>query len=100
LEIGDPMRTYESIFIIDPELAEEERKELIEKLTRVAIDNEGQVESIEEWGLKRLAYEVKGNKEGFYVFFRLKAPLKAIAELERNYKLVDSVIRYLTVKLE
>lgn len=94
------MRIYESIFIIDPELAEEERKGLIEKLTKVATDNEGQVENIEEWGLKKLAYKVKGNKEGFYVLLKLKAPPTAISELERSYRLTDGVIRYLTVKLD
>ena len=91
------MNKYESIIIINPSVDEEGIKSLIKKFTDI-INNEGKVESVEELGKKRLAYEIKKNKEGYYTLFNFEAKPELIAELERNYRIEDNVIKFITVK--
>ena len=93
------MNTYESIIIINPSVDEEGIKSLIKKFTDI-INNEGKVESVEELGKKRLAYEIKKNKEGYYTLFNFEAKPELIAELERNYRIEDNVMKFITVKKE
>ena len=66
----------------------------------IIINNEGKVESVDELGKKRLAYEIMKNKEGFYVVFNFEAKPELIAELERNYRIEDSVMKFITVRKE
>ena len=75
------MNKYESVIIINPSVEEEGMKTLIQKFTDL-IDKDGKVEKVEELGKKRLAYEVKKNKEGYYVVFYFDANPQAIAEKE------------------
>ena len=93
------MNKYESVVIIDPSVDEEKVKELSQKFTDL-INKDGKVEKIEELGKKRLAYEVKKNKEGYYIVFNFEANPILIAELERNYRIIDEVIKFITVKAE
>ena len=93
------MNKYESVVIIDPSVDEEKVKELSQKFTDL-INNDGKVEKVEELGKKRLAYEVKKNKEGYYIVFNFEANPILIAELERNYRIIDEVIKFITVKAE
>ena len=93
------MNKYESVIIINPSVDEEGIKSLIKKFTDI-INNEGKVESVEELGKKRLAYEIKKNKEGYYTLFNFEAKPELIAELERNYRIEDSVMKFITVKKE
>ncbi len=93
------MNKYESIIIINPSVDEEGIKSLIKKFTDI-INNEGKVESVEELGKKRLAYEIKKNKEGYYTLFNFEAKPELIAELERNYRIEDNVMKFITVKKE
>ena len=93
------MNKYESIIIINPSVDEEGIKSLIKKFTDI-INNEGKVESVEELGKKRLAYEIKKNKEGFYVILNFEAKPELIAELERNYRIEDDVMKFITVRKE
>ena len=93
------MNKYESVIIINPSVDDEGIKALIKKFTDI-INNEGKVESAEELGKRRLAYEIMKNKEGFYVVFNFEAKPELIAELERNYRIDDSVMKFITVKLE
>ena len=62
------------------------------------INKNGKVESVEEMGKRKLAYEVKKNKEGYYVLFNFDAEPASIAELERNYRITDEIIKFITVK--
>ena len=89
------MNKYESVVIIDPAVAEEKVKELSQKFTDI-INNDGKVEKVEELGKKRLAYEVKKNKEGYYVVINFEANPELISELERNYRIMDEVIKFIT----
>ena len=93
------MNKYESIIIINPSVDEEGIKSLIKKFTDI-INNEGKVESVEELGKKRLAYEIKKKKEGYYTLFNFEAKPELIAELERNYRIEDNVMKFITVKKE
>ena len=93
------MNKYESIIIINPSVDEEGIKSLIKKFTDI-INNEGKVESVDELGKKRLAYEIKKNKEGYYVIFNFEAKPELIAELERNYRIEDSVMKFISVRKE
>ena len=93
------MNKYESVIIINPSVDEEGIKGLIQKFTDI-INNEGKVESVNEIGKKRLAYEIMKNKEGYYVVFNFEAKPELIAELERNYRIEDKVMKFITVKKE
>ena len=93
------MNKYESVIIINPSVDEEGIKSLIKKFTDI-INNEGKVESVNEIGKKRLAYEIMKNKEGYYTVFNFEAKPELIAELERNYRIDDSVMKFITVKKE
>jgi len=93
------MRKYEALFILKPELEEEKRNELIEKFKSI-IQNDGEVEEVNEWGNKKLAYEINKYREGYYVLINFKAGSDLPKELERNFRISDDVIRYLVVNLE
>ena len=91
------MNKYESVVIINPNVEEEKMKELVEKFTDI-INNDGKLEKVEELGKRKLAYEVKKNKEGYYLVFKFEANPDLIAELERNYRIIDEVIKFMTIK--
>ncbi len=91
------MNKYESVIIINPNVDEEGMKALISKFTDL-INSDGKVEKVDELGKKKLAYEVKKNAEGFYVVFYFEANTGLIAELERNYRITDEVIKFMTIK--
>jgi small subunit ribosomal protein S6 len=94
------MSIYESIFIINPNLADDETAAIIKKMQDVVTNQGGEMIKFEDWGKKKLAYEIKKQKRGHYAFFQFKGPATMISELERTYKLTDSVIKFITVKLE
>lgn len=96
---GEIMNQYESVIIINPSLEEEGVKNLVTKFTDL-INTDGKVESVEEMGKKKLAYEVKKNKEGYYVLVNFEAKPELIAELERNYRITDEVIKFIVVRKE
>ena len=85
------MNKYESVVIIDPAVEEDKVKELSQKFTDI-INNDGKVEKVEDLGKKKLAYEVKKNKEGYYVVINFEANPNLISELERNYRIMDEAI--------
>ena len=93
------MNKYESVIIINPSVDDEGIKSLIKKYTDI-INNEGKVESVDEIGKKRLAYEIMKNKEGYYTVFNFEAKPELIAELERNYRIDDSIMKFITIRNE
>ncbi len=94
------MHIYESIFIINPNLSDEETANTIKKMQEVVAKQGGEMLKQEDWGKKKLAYEIKKQKRGHYAFFQFKSAPAVVAELERTYKMTDSVIKFITVKLE
>ena len=93
------MNKYESVVIIDPAVEEDKVKELSQKFTDI-INNDGKVEKVEDLGKKKLAYGVKKNKEGYYIVINFEANPNLISELERNYRIMDEVIKFITIKAE
>ena len=93
------MNKYESVVIVNPNLEEESVKNLIKKFSDL-INTDGTVASVEEMGKRKLAYEIKKQKEGFYIVFKFEAKPELIAELERNYRITDEVMKFMVVKEE
>ena len=91
------MNNYESIIIINPNVEEEKMKALIERFTTL-INSDGKVEKVDEKKKKKLAYEIGKNKEGNYVVFDFTANPGLIAELERNYRITDEIIKFIVIK--
>ena len=91
------MNKYESIIIIGQDVEEEGINALISRFTDL-INTEGKVSDVVEMGKRKLAYDIKKNKEGFYVLFNFEAKPELIAELERNYRITDEVIKFITVR--
>ena len=91
------MNKYESVVIINPNVEENALKELIERF-QTLINTDGKVEQVNELGKKKLAYEIKKNKEGYYIVYDFEANPSLIAELERNYRITDDVIKFIVVK--
>ena len=91
------MNKYESVMIVNPTVEEDKLKELVKKFTDL-INTNGKVEKVDELGKKKLAYEIKKFDEGFYFVFYFEAEPTLIAELERNYRITDEVIKYLDIK--
>jgi small subunit ribosomal protein S6 len=94
------MELYESLFIIRPSITDEETNALIDKMKTVAEKTGAQFIKSENWGRKKLAYEVRRERKGTYVYFYFKAPNNTVGELERSYRLEDNIIKFLTVHLE
>ncbi len=97
---GESMRKYEVMYVIRPDLEQDPTKEVIEKFKNVITDNGGEIEKHEEMGKRRLAYEIEGYNEGYYVLMNMSVDPTLILELERVFRITDSVIRYLVVKDE
>ena len=92
------MNKYESVIIINPAVEEDRVKELTTKFTDM-INKDGKVEKADNLGKKKLAYPVKKNTEGYYVVFYFTANPSIIAEVERNYRITDDVIKFMTINV-
>ena len=91
------MNKYESVVIINPTVEEEGVKVLISKFSDL-INTDGKVEKVDELGKRKLAYDVKKFDEGFYAVFYFEANPDLITELERNYRITDEIIKFMTVR--
>ena len=91
------MNKYETVFIINPSVEEAGIKDLIQKFSDI-INNDGKVEEVQEMGKRKLAYEIKKNSEGYYVVINFEAKPELIKELERNYRITDSVIKFIVIR--
>ena len=92
------MHKYETIIIINPNADEDTVKALTDRYSDM-INKEGKIEKVDNVGKKKLAYEVKKNSEGIYVVFYYEANPSLISELERNFRITDDVIKYLTINV-
>ncbi|NVO00991.1 MAG: 30S ribosomal protein S6 [Geobacteraceae bacterium] len=93
-------RMYETIYIVKPDLADEENKALTTKINEVIEKMNGDVRKLEDWGIRKLAYPINKINRGRYMYLRSDGDATLIAELERRLRLDEKVIRYQTVKLE
>lgn len=94
------MKKYESIYIVRPTVDEEQLKAIVERFSSIITEQGGQLEKVDEWGKRRLAYPIDDLREGFYVLMNFSASSDVPQELERVYKITDDVLRYLTIKLD
>ncbi len=94
------MRIYEELFIIRPDAPEEEIDQLIEQLTTQIASQGGNVDKSEKWGVRKLAYRVQKRNEGFYVLLQFTAKPETVRELERRLRVADSVLKFLTVRVD
>ncbi|MGA9057759.1 MAG: 30S ribosomal protein S6 [Terriglobia bacterium] len=94
------MRNYEIIFIVRPDVTEEDVDKLIAQMEGVVAGTGGKLEKVEKLGRRRLAYRVQKQREGFYVLFRLQGSGDTVKEFERRLKVIDTVIKYLSVRID
>jgi small subunit ribosomal protein S6 len=94
------MRIYEELFIVRPDAPEEEIDQFIEQLTTFIASQGGNVDKTEKWGVRRLAYRVQKRNEGFYTLLQFTAQPETVRELERRLRVSDTVMKYLTVRID
>ncbi len=94
------MAFYECVLIARQDVSSTQVEGLVADYTKILEDNGGRVAGSEYWGLRTLAYKIKKNRKGHYVLLNVEAPAPALHEFERNVRLSDDIIRYLTVKVD
>jgi small subunit ribosomal protein S6 len=95
------MRRYEVVFVLAPTLADEEVEEQVETYVNVATEMGAEIVEVDKWGKRRLAFPVQRHNEGYYTVVTLNETAgEAVAELERRFKVTDSVIRFLSVRVD
>jgi small subunit ribosomal protein S6 len=94
------MRRYETIIIIDPDLSEDQRKPLIQRLEDLIPQQDGLLVTTDEWGAKRLAYKIKKKARGFYIRIDFCGTSALVNEMERFLKIDDRALKYMTVLTE
>jgi len=94
------MNHYETIYIVNPTLDDDSLKEAIDKFSDLIKKLKGYIVKVNEWGKRKLAYEVKRFDKGYYVVLDFCALPKMVTELERNLKLDDRILKYITVKID
>ena len=94
------MRNYEIIFIVRPDVTDEDVDKLITQMESVVAGTGGKLEKTEKLGRRRLAYRVQKQREGIYILFRLQGSGDTVKEFERRLKVSDTVIKYLTVRID
>ena len=94
------MRSYELVFIVHPEVDGDDFTAVVERVTSLIERSGGKVAQVDFWGLRRLAYPIQNQWEGQYVLMQLELEPHGVAELERDFILVEQVIRHLIVRAE
>ena len=90
---------YETVFIVNPELGEEAAKAMLEKFSGIITGNGGNIEKVDEWGKKKLAYLIEDYSEGYYYVVTFTAGAAVPAELDRVFNITDGILRSLIIKL-
>ena len=94
------MSKYEVALVVNAKIEDDAREAVVEKAKNYVTRYGGTITEVEEWGKKRLAYEVQKMREGFYYFIQFEADATCPAEVERHVRIMDNVLRYLVVKKE
>lgn len=94
------MRKYEIMFVVRPDIPEEDVAKLITQMEDVATGAGGTIEKVEKMGRRRLAYRIARQREGFYVLFVIEGSGDTVKEFERRLKVADPVIKYMTVRVD
>lgn len=94
------MKRYEVIVIVKSDLTEEDITALIERCQAIITDRKGVIAKVDKWGKRRLAYEINKQKDGFYFLVDFAGDGPIVTELERNFKIDDRILKFMTVKKE
>jgi len=92
------VRTYELLLILNPTLNEEERATVMERINTLVRENGSEPDNVEEWGKRKLAYEIDKMNDGDYVLYEFKADPANIAEVDRVLGITDAVVRFIIVR--
>ena len=92
------MCSYETLFVVRPDLGEEATEAVVNKFTSLIADNGGAVESVNAWGKRRLAYPIEKINEGYYVLVNFKSEPTLPLELNRVFGITDEIMRYIVVR--
>ena len=92
------MRRYESLWVVNGDLPDEEVQSAIDKFSRIISSQGGTLVGLDEWGRRKLAYKIQGTIRGYYVLADFAGTSETVKELERNYRIDDRIIRFLTTK--
>lgn len=94
------MRIYEELFIVKPDAAEEEIEQVVEQVRQVITSQGGAVDKLEKWGVRKLAYRVRKQQEGFYVLVQFSSSPETVKEIERRLRVSDLVLKFITVRID
>lgn len=94
------MKRYEVVAIVKADLTEEDLAAIIERSQTIITERKGVIAKVEKWGKRRLAYEIKKQKDGFYFLIDFAGDGPIVAEIERNFKIDDRILKFMTVKKE
>lgn len=94
------MKKYELVYVLQPNLEEEAKNVVLNKVKDIIESRNGQVDKIDTWGNKKLAYEIKKFTEGYYVLAHFTSDIDAPKEIDRNLKINETVIRHMIVNIE
>ncbi len=94
------MAYYEHVFIARQDITASQVEGITADFSKIVEENEGKVAKTEYWGLKNLAYKIKKNRKGHYILMNIDAPHAAVAEMERQARLHDDILRFMTIRVE
>jgi small subunit ribosomal protein S6 len=94
------MRIYEELFILKPDTAEEDVDQVIEQVRQVITAQNGVVDKVDKWGIRKLAYRVQKLNEGFFILVQFTAGPETVKEIERRLRVSDFVLKFLTVRID
>jgi len=94
------MRIYEELFIVKPDAAEEEIEQVVEQVRQVITSQGGAIDKLEKWGIRKLAYRVQKQHEGFYVLVQFSSSPETVKEIERRLRVSDLVLKFITVRID
>ena len=93
------MRRYEQIYILRPALSEDEISRVVENTNQLILDDGGAVIFLNKWGMRKLAYPIKKEIQGYYILCDFAATPVVVSEIERKFRIDDAVLKYLTVRV-
>lgn len=94
----DKIRNYETAIVLRPDLDEEKREEIVERIKTVITANDGEINDIDEWGTRQLAYEIENYRTGYYAFINFNSSPDVLDHLEHNYRILGEIIRSLIIR--
>ena len=94
------MRVYEELFIVKPDTPEEEVDGFIEQIKSIITDGQGNIDKVDKWGIRKLAYRVQKYAEGGYVLVQFSSSPELVHEVERRMRVADMVIKFITVRID